>query len=395
MEPPALWKLTPAAVTKPWGLVHREAFELTGIPAGVGELWLGSAQTGPGNYSNIVAQPPLRRTLADLLAEAQEAGGHALERLLGSAGLDYARRNPHRGKTEAWHVRAATGRVGVAGGPRTPEDAARLQEIITREGLPPRPDLWSEEVRELFGIIEPLGSGEMFLVPAGTLHTMFAVGADSVLVIDEVQQGYGRALLPTLTKMLMVQDDVLSVQVHPCDRTVADVAEGRLRVDQDLMANPTVRVYDFGRRPGEYPELGFRLVDPAAGLRRVTPVEVEAGGGVRVRAMVACEHFARFERMLTAGASGDLTPFFNCYHLLHCMRGTATVTAGGTTMPLARGETVLVPGCLEREAEVRAVEHCTLSDDTVPARGEIEEYLSARGATAEDIRSFFDPPPAR
>ncbi|MCK4300713.1 MAG: hypothetical protein KAX80_14320, partial [Planctomycetes bacterium] len=261
MQKPGLWKLAPAIVTKPWGLVHGGAPRFTGIEMGLGEFWLASAQTGPGNYSNVVVEPALRKTLAELLQQASAEGRDAIEPLLGARVLSHLKDNPHRGKTEAWHIRAAEGRTGVAAGPRSGEDAAHLERIIRTQGLEPNIEAWSDEVRRLFGLIEPLRGGEVFLAPAGTLHTMFAVGPDSALIIDEVQQGYGESLLPTLSKILLVQDDLLSVQVHPGDETVADAAQGRLEIKQDLQANPTVRVYDFGRRPGEYPELGFELTD--------------------------------------------------------------------------------------------------------------------------------------
>ena len=57
MDNPGLWKLEPAAVNKPWGLVHSGVMSATGIRVGLGELWLASAQTGAGNYSNTVADP--------------------------------------------------------------------------------------------------------------------------------------------------------------------------------------------------------------------------------------------------------------------------------------------------------------------------------------------------
>ena len=83
MSAPGLWKLAPAVVTKPWGLVHQEALSATGIEVGLGEFWLASAQTGVGNYSNAVVDPPLRRTLAELLSKAAARGDAALEALIG------------------------------------------------------------------------------------------------------------------------------------------------------------------------------------------------------------------------------------------------------------------------------------------------------------------------
>ncbi|MFO7955521.1 MAG: hypothetical protein R6X33_00265 [Candidatus Brocadiia bacterium] len=394
MEKPALWKLSPEVVTKPWGLLHESAREITGIEVGLGEFWLASAQTGPGNYSNTVSDPVLRKTLAELLAEAASEGEKALEQLIGSGPLRHLREKPHRGKTEAWCVRMARGRTGVVAGPRTHEDAERLQDIIQTEGLRPQVESWSEEVRELFGIIEPLQGGEVFMVPAGTLHTMFAIGPDSRLIIDELQQGYGEALLPTLSKILMVQDDLLSVQVHPDDATVADAAEGRLRIEQDLQDNPTVRVYDFGRRPGEYPELGFRLTDPEAGLRLVEPLRVKVADGHTCEVMLAHRSLARNRHSLAAGAAGDLGPRHGSYRVLHCLDGEVELRVPGRAMALTRGETAFVPGCLEEELSLMARMDCELFDDAFPDITVLSSFLGWHGAQAGQIEALLSPPRA-
>jgi mannose-6-phosphate isomerase class I len=394
MQRPALWKLAPVAVTKPWGLVHQSAVDLTGIKAGVGELWLSSAQTGPGNYSTAVVEPPLRTDLASLLQQAASEGDAALEEVLGPTPVAHLRNNPHRGKTEAWYIRQAIGRVGVVAGPRTQDDADRLREIITGRGLEPRPEAWSDEVRQLFGVIEPLSGGEVFFAPAGALHTMFAVGPESVLIIDEIQQGYGQALLPTLTKILMVQDDLLSVQVHPDDRTVGETASGRLAIEQDLQANPTVRVYDFGRRPGECPELGFRLVKPEAGLRRVPPLKV-AQAGSEFEVMVADPHFVKARLQLKAGTCCDVGPRYGSYHVLHCLGGSARLSARDEAMDIQRGQTVMVPSCLESELRIEADSECSVFDDSLPDLAALEEFLSDRGAERAEIEALRHPPPAR
>ena len=393
MVKPGLWKLAPEVVNKPWGLLHAEALRLAGVEVGVGEFWLASAQTGPGNYSNAVVDPLLRRTLAEVLAEAAAEGADALEALIGRRACAHLSANPHRGKTEAWHIRTAEGRTGVAAGPRTKEDADRLEHIIRTEGLPPDIPSWSEEVWELFGLIQPLQGGEVFLAPAGALHTMFAIGPESRLIIDEIQQGYGESPLPTLSKILCVQDDLLSVQVHPNDQTVADAAEGRLQIDQDLQANPTVRVYDFGRRPGEYPELGFRLVDPEAGLRCVASVGVQPARGVCVEALVADPHFVKSRIRLTEARSGP-GPLYGSYRVLHCCEGSAEVSAGTRTMELRRGETVFVPACLEGQLEIRASGRCSVFDDAFPDLPALTAFLGRLGAPAGAIELLLSPPRA-
>ncbi len=395
MEKPGLYKLEPVVVNKPWGLVHGGVMDFTGVRVGLGELWLASAQTGPGNFSNTVADPGLRKTLARVLAEAAEVGDDALARLVGTETVRLLRENPHRGKTEAWCVRAVEGRTGVACGPRNAEQAERLKTLITTEGLEPDVDGWSNEVRELMGLIEPLEGGEIFVVPAGTLHTMFAVGPDSKLIIDELQQGYGEALLPTLTKILMVQDNLLSVQVHPNDQTVADAAEGRLKIDQDLQANPTVRLYDFGRRPGERPELGFSLLDPRAGMRRAQPVSVQVGPGHVCEIILADARWVKARTSLGGGRTYDLAPCYGSYRVLHFLEGEAEVLVDGRSMTARRGETIFVPACLESQVRIEARAQCSFFDDAFPAVTVLTRFLGTRGVSADQIEGLLSPPRAR
>jgi len=391
MHRPGLWRLEPAVVMKPWGLVHGEAMGITGIPVGLGEMWIASAQTGPGNYSNSVVEPVLRKTLAELLYEADDTQRRDL---LGQPALEHLRETPHRGKTEAWHVRVAQGRTGVAAGPRSREDAEDLQRIIQEDGLSPEIELWDDEVRDLFGLIEPLQGGEVFVARAGVLHTMFAIGPESRLVIDEIQQGYGKALLPTLSKILLVQDDLLSVQVHPNDETVEAAATGKLRIDQDLQANPTVRVYDFGRRPGVYPELGFQLADPDVGLRRTAPVAVRAADGHVLEVLVADTRFVKSRVSLSAGTAGSIVPRYGSYHVLHCLSGRATLCAGRRSMAVKHGDTVFVPASMETELRIEAGEDCAFFDDSFPVLPALTGYLGSHGAGADAIESLLSPPRA-
>lgn len=390
-----LLKLAPESVQKPWGLSRcpEQGTALGPYPVrdGTGELWLASAQTGPGNYSNTVVEPSLGTTLAEVLAQAQARGRGELLALLGQTALAALERTPHRGKTEAWIVREVKGHTGVASGPRTQEHLDRLRDMVVRRDLGPDVASWPPDVRELLGLIEPLCGGEVFLVPCGTLHTMFAIGADGRLVIEEIQQGYGAGLLPTLSKILMVQDSVLSVQVHPCDELVGRVAEGELKVDQNLEANPTVRVYDFGRRPGEYPELGFQLTDVRAGSRRVTPIQVRPSPDVTWEVLVACPQFVRARLSLAAGAASALAPRHGSYRVLHCTDGSCVLEGGVGQLTLDAAETVFVPGDLEGEVRVVARSDCSILDDAVPDLGSLRAFLASHGRQAD---ALLDPPRA-
>ena len=388
-------KLKPELVTKPWGLKRETVLDGRSFDAGVGELWLASAQTGAGNYSNTVVEPPLQKPLAQVLQDAAAAGDAELEALVGERAFAALKDNPHRGKTEAWHIRQADGWTGAAAGPRTAQHRERLRDLVLRQELGPDIGDWPGEVRETFGLIEPLRGGEVFLVPCGTLHTIFAVGPDSRLILDEIQQGYGTSPLPTLSKIIMVQDSLLSVQVHPCDDTVKRIAAGEMSVEQDLEANPTVRLYDFGRRPGIHPELGLELTDVDAGARRVPPVRAPLEGGGQLEILVACRHFVKSRLALPAGTTVRLQPAYGSYRVLYVTDGAAELEAGGQNLTLAAGEVCFVPGTLERELTITARGECRLFDDSVPDLQALRGFLSAAGVSAQQQRALLDPPRAR
>lgn len=390
-ESPQILKLKPANVQKPWGLVHGEARSLTGIEVGIGEFWLASAQTGEGNYSNVITEPDMGISLDDLLDRAREGGEDYLEKLLGWRARQ-AMSQGHRGKTEAWRVRVADGVVGLVSGPSTEEQKSQLREWIEDGTLTPDVQNWPDHVKKALGVIESLSPGDVFLVPCGTLHTMYAVGDDSRLVIDELQQGYGESLLPTLSKILMVQDSVLSVQVHPCDDFVAASASGEVDVAQDLQLNPTVRIYDFGRGRDEDPELGFHLTDLEAGLRRVPTVEVRPAEGVELEMLVADREFLKAKLNLGPGIDWSYEPASGSFQVLHCTAGRVTLNGGDAEISLGPGETAFVPAVLEEGLRLQVEEPSTLLADCYPDLDKVEEFLREQGVPEEEMRAFFNPP---
>ena len=388
-----LLKLEPCAVTKPWGLIHEQVREVTGVELGVGEFWLASAQVGEGNYSNPIANDEAGN-LADLLKQVEADGEEGMKELLGDQALSTLRSIPHRGKTEAWYVREARGRAGFVCGPRTERQKSRLKRMVEGQQIPPRLGDWSEEMQELMGVLEPLSAGECYLVPCGTLHTMFALGGDGRLVIDELQEGYGEGSLPTLTKTLMVQDDILSLQVHPCDETVARMVSGELSIEQDLQLDPTVRVYDFGRGRNERPDLGFRFTDPDAGVRRCSPVTTELPGGGTLTVLVVEKHLAKSRVDLPDGAECSPTPATGSYRVINCLSGEVALSGPENELVLERGETALVPGCVEDRVTIEARGEASVLDDCVPDGEIFRRFLSSRNVAAEAINTLFDPPRA-
>jgi mannose-6-phosphate isomerase class I len=370
-----IYKLLPDAVLKPWGLVHREARAITGVSVGVGELWLASAQQGPDNYASRIEGQ--NANLGEVLAGLSE-DKTKLKVFLGANAYGMLEKTAYRGKTEAWYVRKVKGRAGFLGGPKSTRQKEELKKLLLGTGVGEDVENWPKDVAELFGIIEPVQKGEAYVVPAGTLHTMFAIGEDSYLIIDEIQQGYGNSLLPTLSKILMVQNSILSVQVHPDDETVRQAAEGELDIHQDLSANPTVRVYDFGRRPGEYPELGFKLTDVDAGLQRFQPVNVEGNDDAKRTLLAAVPEFVKMLIEIPEGGNALLYPPYGSYHVLHCTKGEAMLKAGNCSCELKAGETAFVPGAVETMVTIHAGAECDLFDDAVPEAGALGNCLKLR-----------------
>ncbi len=385
-------KIMPQPVIKPWGLLHGPLKELTGISVGVGELWLASAQTGEGNFTSMVTGDGIKTAFSELLQKADKED--SLEKWLGASGTRALKKASFRGKTEAWLVRYAQGFAGFAAGPSDEQKKKELKKLLTGPGLSPDIRNWSENVRSLLGLIAPIESGESFLVPAGTLHTMFALGRDSRLVVDEIQQGYGSGRLPTLSKTLMVQDNLLSIQVHPDDETVRRAVSGELSINQDLQSNPTVRVYDFGRRPGEYPELGFKLADTSAGLRNVQQLTVEFPGAGELTFAVASPQFIMSRLTIKEGAEIVSLPVFGSYHVLHCTKGAAEVMSKTSGVNLTAGETAFVPGELERDLKVLANRQCEIVDQAVPNLEALKKWCVTYGVGPGEVEKLLDPPRA-
>jgi mannose-6-phosphate isomerase class I len=279
----------------------------------------------------------------------------------------------------------------VASGPRTAAERQQLKELFLSRKLGSDVENWPEETRQLLGLIEPLKGGEVFYLPSGTIHTMFAIGPESCLVVDEIQQGYGRSLLPTLSKVLVVQDDLLSIQVHPAMHAIKSLASGELRINQDLDSNPTVRLYDFGRRSGENPELGLELANVPGGFRRLAPVSVSSFPGTMLEIMVACEHFVRTRQTISRGAVAKLQPVYDSYRVLHCAEGVCSVECSSRQWRLSTGETAFVPAELEPELTIRAESECWLFDDAVPDLDVLRAFLTKSGATPCDIDAVANP----
>lgn len=273
-------------------------------PARLGETW----QVYDTNL--VTAGPAAGRTLAELTAEL----GAALvgTRTLARYGADFPllakfidaadrlsiqvhpddayahSREAHtgfHGKTEAWYILDAAPGASVTYGlsrPCTREEFAAAVAAGTVEAL----------MGEL-----PVAPGDVIFVPAGTLHAI-----NAGIVLFEIQQ------------------------------------------KSDL----TYRVYDYGRRDATTGQpralhleqsLDVARLEPAQG-GKVAPLALAPGRDL----LVACPYFA-LER-LSLHAEGAWATDPGSFEILTLIEGSATLSGGGTALPLARGDSAVLPAAL-------------------------------------------------
>lgn len=394
MKEQRVFLLEPAAVLKPWGLRSRRIKQVTGCSVGIGEIWIASAQDGPGNVSNrIPAEKHI--TLAHVLMQADPANGQerAIE-ILGAKAVEAIENTPLRGKTEAWYIRKVVGRVGVVGGPQSAEGMAWLKARLSRGAIAPNPGEWPEEMRKAFGVIEPVKEGDAFLVKPGTIHTMFGIDEGSYMIIDEIQQGYGDGPLPTLSKILLVENSILSLQLHPSDDEVAQNQKSQDLDVQDLATNPTVRLYDFERDRETDFELGLKLARPGHGLSRPETVTFKLPGGAVVAVMVVDEHFVKERVTIPEKGEYTPTPRQDSYRILHCAAGDFTVHTDRGDCAVKHGQTVLL--CANAESStVTTMRGTVIIHDFYPDLGSYVDFLKARGDALDgNLDKLLNPPPA-
>lgn len=383
--------LEPEGILKPWGLMSRRIRRITGCRFGVGEIWLASAQEGPGNVSNRLPLGDRWVTLASYLAgDSPEEGERRQRRVLGDKALEDMARTPYRGKTEAWYVRDVVGRVGIASGPRTQDDADFLRKEVRRGAILPQVENWSAEIRRALGVIEPVSAGDVFLVKPGTIHTMFAIGEDSHMIIDEIQQGYGDGLLPTLSKILLVENSVLSLQVHPSDREVAMNQRSQDPNVQDLSTNPTVRLYDFERDRTCDSDLAFSIARAGGGLTRPEPVSFVAPGGATVTALVVDPHFVKELVRIEPGAEYWPGPPMAVYRIVHCSEGRLHIETDHEALDIVQGQTVLLTADAS-SGSITAPGGGTIIQDFCPDVAVYVEYLAGQVRAPSKIDKLVNP----
>ena len=210
---------------------------------------------------------------------------------------------PDLGKTEAWYVIQAEPGSVIYAGLKPGVDARQLRDAATSGS--------TDQVLHQF----EARPGQCVYVPSGTVH---AIGAG--LVIAEIQQASD-------TTYRLFDWNRLDDQGKP----------RALHVDEAIEAT------DFHRGP----------VDP------VTPDPADKQG---CATLLACPAFQLNRWNLNGGGTVNLSDRFR---LLAILDGTLNVAAGGQREELPKGQTMLIPACLE-QIEFAAQEPVEFLEISIP-----------------------------
>lgn len=189
-----------------------------------------------------------------------------------------------RGKTEAWHIIHADPGATLITGLHAGVTAQQVREAIAQGTF------------EDLILREPVRSGDTLIVPAGTVHAI-----DAGILLYEIQE------------------------------------------NSDI----TYRLYDWGRvdsqgRPREvHVDDALRSMVPGRRAVKTVPLAREERRSV----LAACRYFT-LERWSVQGDLPVPDTGGASFWLLSTIAGECAVRAGGETVPLAAGQTVLLPACL-------------------------------------------------
>lgn len=379
--PPEILILEPRLVKKIWGITQSEQFTHIKAPAytSIGEVYLASAQTTlpekgqEGTIGNRVMN------VADGTRTFHDIFGTNPQQFLGRSFSSFG---TLRGKTEAWYIRAVRGEVRAITGLQkqvTKEMFAKiiasgvLEDKNTMESLVPRIFTTSK--------LEP---GQVYINKARGLHTLWPVTPNAFVVIDEIQQGFGTNLLPTLSKILLVHD-ILSLQVHPDDLLVQQEQDPFMK--QQYLAEPTLRIADFGRGRSCHTTKALEvLLFGKITCSLTKPLRRKIISGVERVHLVANRYFAKDLLTITKQAMIRLSTEQR-YIIYHVLTGKVSFHYNQKHCNLEAGQTVFVPPHIHSYA-INAHEDTTLLGDYVPDLLQLKETLQQERFALEDIRQL-------
>jgi mannose-6-phosphate isomerase len=197
-----------------------------------------------------------------------------------------------------------------------------------------------EQARELEG--QPRGKNEAWYVmgaqPGAKLLIGIQPGTSRETVADSIRSG---TLEQYAVYAEVVPGDVLYVEAN----TIHALGPGILIYEIQQSSDTTYRLYDWGRTDRElHIEKGLQV----ANLTTLPTIQHTGSARERQVAIVESPYFATTLYQLNRenGVSIRLDTHGTHFHSLTCIGGSALVRAGIHVVPLALGETVLVPAGL-------------------------------------------------
>jgi mannose-6-phosphate isomerase len=237
------------------------------------------------------------------------------------------------GKTECWYIAHAGPNAALGIGFTKNISRGELRDAIATGAI------------ERFLHIFPVTVGEVYFIPAGTVH---AIMGD--VVIYEIQQS----------------------------------------------SNTTLRMYDWQRTDATGKPRTLHIEDAVAVADlsgdknyRITPVEVPNSDKSTRWVRVASPYFAMEEYRCTAGTSTPMQPRRSC-QILSCMSGSVDLHYESGITTLYKGSTALLPAIL-RNSFIVGREPCICLSTFLPAlHQEVVEPLNHYGVTSEQIAGLGD-----
>ena len=291
------------------------------------------------------------------------------------------------GKTEAWYIREIKGEVRTITGLKKGIDKNEFQNLI-RQGFFKEKHTFEELEKKIFTTEKFVKNG-FYVIPAGTIHAIYAPDKDSHIIIDEIQQGFGDNALPILSKILFVTNSALSVQVHPSDADVRK--ENRREILDEYATEPTLRIYDFGRDRRCQPELASSIIKYGdSGFFRTRPVTVEMDSDCKITYLGATKFFARELIELHGDAECMVQDIGNRYFILHCIDGEGILYWKGGKMKLTRGITIAVPAYIQN-LSASTKQGLVFYRDYLPVLSLLKQTIKSSGFSDDAISNVVVP----
>jgi mannose-6-phosphate isomerase len=194
---------------------------------------------------------------------------------------------------------------------------------------------------------EPRGKTEAWYVIDAEPDAQLVIGLQPGTTPDQMAAAIQHNTLEDLLVYAeVVAGDVLFVRAG----TIHALGPGLLVYEIQQSSDTTYRLYDWGRMglDGQPRALHIDKGKQVANLDTLPTIVHTSGDTGQTVDIVREQYFTTLLYQINPANGQRLTldTGGQCFHILTCIDGTATVTAGQTQLALEKGRTALVPACL-------------------------------------------------